>query len=439
MESWQTKLTLRELAGRWRKDEGQLLAMAADNRLRLSLRAGLVLIEDNGKTHPGFLGIHQEEAEQFRQGYEAELLDENRQKNQPLQICDYVGPGGRLFKYEDATTCYRSDLVVLKEEIERVEKLYTELRPADLIFSTRGNHREVARMEFPVDVPEWAGRKLKEASELTGETEDNLLRQAIKGDLPLWVWFPYPGADPKDVLFNRVKMLPYHGWAKIEPDAIPRFINGEAISSFELRLFDRKKGTLNCAAFYHPEVNTTTNKFHLNQIRVMPADLERLTTTTEKAQTGGNQKEATKGKGGGRPPHPFKEAMKAAYLYFLETGQTEILRESEYQGFLRALRRLLDAKDIEFGDKEIKKYPGPDSTDHAGNQDKEFRDKEIKKYLSVRIEKVEIGRKPFIRTYPRPSSSGKGKSQKPVPAKTYYQKEISTELSELRKDNPLPS
>ncbi|GEM_PF-4970756 len=155
MDSWQTKLTLRELADRWGKDEGILLSMAADGLLRLSTHLVDKILELDGTKYTGFAGIRSEDAEIFRRVYEFEL-HESAPKNRPVKIHEVIGPDGKVFGLcqsviiQRATSgnswtgqpsrrearefrrnldinLFRSDLVVLKEEIERLEDLYPEL------------------------------------------------------------------------------------------------------------------------------------------------------------------------------------------------------------------------------------------------------------------------------------------------------------------------
>lgn len=122
-------------------------------------------------------------------------------------------------------------------------------------------------------------------------------------------------------------------------------------------------------------------------------------------------------KSGGRPKIPFTEAIEKAYRYFLETGNTEILKPGNVRQFLKSLIELANDESAKGG----------------------FKKNDISLYLAERVKGVKkIKGTPHIETHEIKRQKGK-RGWKVFPSDSYPITEISKKLNKLRDKYPLPS
>ncbi len=145
--------------------------------------------------------------------------------------------------------------------------------------------------------------------------------------------------------------------------------------------------------------------------------LEEVLRFEEEHGMTGNSKPRPPGKDGigGKPPGAFTEAIEAAFRYFMENGNTEILKSGRRADFVKSLMSLVKNEDA----------------DGKGNV-------EISKYLSERIKGTKKSNgHPVIETQDRHITDGR-KPIKIVPSEPYSMEKLSKILCTLRKKYSFP-
>jgi len=164
----------------------------------------------------------------------------------------------------------------------------------------------------------------------------------------------------------------------------------------------------------HQQLSKFLNKTGLDGMLDPASDLLVTGKTTEQgasSQTGGEEVPASD-KGGRKkttkPKSPFAEAIEEAFVYFLKSGNTELLKAGQRNAFAESLRRLI-------------------KTENSGDS-KNKQEKELQKYLCERIKSVKIREEnninKKIETLERQVSAGKN-SIKVIKPKGYSLGDLS--------------
>lgn len=280
---------------------------------------------------------------------------------------------------------------------------------------------------------------LKEAAEECSCSENKVLRVAIDSKIGLRVedkgWFQaYTRKRTNGEVGDMVPKCHNNGYLAIWWQELLKFLpnHDEAvISEFKNVTVDTTKRGVGWKRFEKNRmgyrVDEDGNAAPLNIKRsdliIFEADIlvlkkevtakrtEILTDGGDQEQTPSRKKET--GNGGGRPQSPFGEAVEKAYRFFLESGNTEILKPFRRDDFRKSLLSLVKDEDKE----------------GLGNC-------ELSSYVAERIkEQKTVDGELKIFCNERPASKGK----KPFPAQSYTMDDLSDELSKLRGKYPLPS